>query len=47
MDLIRQFMEQEGQLESHLQEIAINNKNQKDVIKQLTAENEKLRIINF
>ena len=47
MDLIRQFMEQEGQLESHLQEIAINNKKQKDVIKQLTAENEKLRIINF
>ena len=40
VDLIRQMVQQEGQMEDYLQEVARKNKEQKDIIKQLKAENE-------
>jgi len=47
IDLIRQMVQQEGQVEDCLQAVAARNKEQKDIIKQLKAENEKLRTIQF
>ena len=45
LDTIRQFMQQEEDIESYLETISINNRKQKEAIQQLRAENEKLRQI--
>lgn len=47
LDMIRQFMQQESQIEDQLNTIAIHNKSQKEIIKKLTSENQKLRGIHF
>ena len=39
IDMIRQFTQQESEIEDYLETIAINNRKQKDVIKQLSQEN--------
>ena len=39
VDLIRQFCQQENEVESYLQQVAINNNKQKAQIKQMRAEN--------
>lgn len=47
LDLIRQMVQQESQVEDCLQVVSSRNKEQKEVIKQLKQENEKLRQIQF
>ena len=47
LDLIRQMVQQEGQLENCLQAVASSNKLQKQLVKQLAEENQKLRSIQF
>lgn len=43
LDLIRQMIQQESQVEDCLQAVASRNREQKEIIKQLKQENEKLR----